>query len=200
MKKLMNKNIKYSLFFIASANLNATSLYELHSSIYNTPSSSNAIYNSYNIFREDSQVDNFNGNQDDFDTEDIVYVNNNRNDNFLEKAILEHKYKDIQDFLSRNTRQIKNLVDFQNKDGRTPLHFAAQENDINTTRLLLSVGANLNIADFQGWTPLHIAVQNNDFEIVQLLIAAGANRFLKNLNDQVAIDFAKNDRMRLLLQ
>ena len=61
-------------------------------------------------------------------------------------------------------------------DGESALHLAAQSKDSKGTivRLLLSRGADPNIATSESWTPLHWAAYLGKHESVKLLITAGA--------------------------
>ena len=59
--------------------------------------------------------------------------------------------------------------------GRTPLHKAASNGHIETVKLLISKGADVNIKDENGWTPLHLATLNRHLKLVKLLVSKGAN-------------------------
>lgn len=58
--------------------------------------------------------------------------------------------------------------------GRTPLHYAALENDVALLQRLVAEGADPNARDRQGFTPLHFACQQGAAEAVRALIEAGA--------------------------
>lgn len=79
--------------------------------------------------------------------------------------------------LSNNKNLTLNVKDItnENKD-RVPLHWAAQENQIEIGSILLAYGANIESRDFDGKTPLHIASSEGNKEFVELLIEAGANK------------------------
>ena len=62
-----------------------------------------------------------------------------------------------------------------NKEGRTALHFAAENNYLECARLLLEAGASCDLATNSGRTALHCAVANGHVEVVCLLLEAGAN-------------------------
>ncbi len=63
----------------------------------------------------------------------------------------------------------------KNREGRTPLHVAAQQsNQAATFRLLLASGADPNVADVAGITPLHIAATAGSEPFTRALLAAGA--------------------------
>ncbi len=60
-------------------------------------------------------------------------------------------------------------------DGMTALHWAAQHDNLEATKLLLAAGANAKAANRYGVTPLPLACTNGNVEIVRALLAAGAD-------------------------
>ena len=66
--------------------------------------------------------------------------------------------------------------------GRTPLHNAAHNGDINAVKLLLAGKANVNAKDNQGMTPLHEAARGGYKDIVELLLANKAEVNAKTKN------------------
>jgi ankyrin repeat protein len=58
--------------------------------------------------------------------------------------------------------------------GRTALMCAIEWKRVETVKLLIEKGADLEIADKQGNTPLMIAKDNSYEEIIELLMEAGA--------------------------
>ena len=58
--------------------------------------------------------------------------------------------------------------------GRTPLHHAAGDSDVEQVRQLLASGVNPGAADDDGWTALHFAAQNNATDVATILLDAGA--------------------------
>ncbi|KAH7729232.1 phospholipase A2group VI (cytosoliccalcium-independent) [Aphelenchoides avenae] len=62
----------------------------------------------------------------------------------------------------------------------TPLHAAAQRNDLKSAVMLVAFGANLDVTDKDGNTPLHYAVKAGATRIVQLFLSIGADPLLKN--------------------
>ena len=65
-------------------------------------------------------------------------------------------------------------LDEIDRDGRTALHHAAINDDVEGAVMLLSAGAKPNAADSSGWTPLHFAAQVYGVDVANALIAAGA--------------------------
>ena len=58
--------------------------------------------------------------------------------------------------------------------GRTELHFAANEDEFEKARALITAGARVDLPDDNGWTPLHFAAQSKSVRIAEALLAAGA--------------------------
>lgn len=85
-------------------------------------------------------------------------------------------------------------INYQDKNGYTGLHFAAQEKNIDVTNLLLINQANPNIVDAHGNSPLWTAILNSkgNFVIVKLLMNYGADANHKNRYDRSPNDMAKS--------
>jgi uncharacterized protein len=58
--------------------------------------------------------------------------------------------------------------------GRSPLHYAFRERDLNNVRKLILEGHDVNLADSKGWTPLHFAAQEHRADVAALLLDSGA--------------------------
>ena len=80
----------------------------------------------------------------------------------------------------------------KDKDGKTPLHFAAVLNDNpEIIAALMNAGANIHEKDKDGKTPLHFAAANNDnLEIIAALLNAGANIHEKDKDGKTPLHFA----------
>lgn len=65
-------------------------------------------------------------------------------------------------------------VDIKDEDGETPLFVAAQ-NSIDSLKVLIEAGANVNPVAKDGWTPLMLAARDGDYDHAELLLEAGAN-------------------------
>jgi ankyrin repeat protein len=59
--------------------------------------------------------------------------------------------------------------------GLTPLILAARENDLESARLLVAAGADINEASNASWTPLLIATNNRNYVLGKFLVEHGAN-------------------------
>ncbi len=68
-----------------------------------------------------------------------------------------------------------NLVNAQNTNGSTALHFAAHNGHATALQTLINAGANINAQNIYGATPLHFAAHSGRAAALQTLINAGAN-------------------------
>ena len=72
--------------------------------------------------------------------------------------------RDRKPFSRRLEKTLRNLgleLDDRMRDGRTPLHYAAEANAHEAVKLLLAHGADVNRQSLSGWTPLHVAAWKN---------------------------------------
>ena len=68
----------------------------------------------------------------------------------------------------------KGLINELGSAGFTPLHVAVQSGHDTVTRLLLDMGAKINLAQKDGRTPLYIACMSGHESTVLLLLDRGA--------------------------
>lgn len=66
-------------------------------------------------------------------------------------------------------------VNVRDKDGRTPLHYAAENGHIAVIRMFSERHAILNVKDRDGRTPLHGAAGAGQIEAVRVLLSLGAS-------------------------
>jgi ankyrin repeat protein len=80
--------------------------------------------------------------------------------------------------------------------GRTPLHFAAGNNQLGMVEYLVSVGADVNgQADGEGWqdhAPLGYVVETCSIEMAQLLLQLGADPKCSGWMGLTALDLAED--------
>ena len=86
--------------------------------------------------------------------------------------------------------------------GWTPLHYAAQSNSIETTKLLVAYGAKINIQDQEGNTPLHLAIDSKNFQsiviakfLIQSMLENGIHPNSKNIYKQTPLDIARSQKL-----
>jgi uncharacterized protein len=78
--------------------------------------------------------------------------------------------------------------------GLTALVFAAREGDLESTRALLDVGADVNQQTTYGWTPLLTAVNNRNYRLAAHLLERGANVNLANRGGWTPLYLATDNR------
>jgi len=73
------------------------------------------------------------------------------------------------------------------KGGMTPLLFAAREGAVASTRVLLTAGADADLADPDGISPLLLAVINGHYDVASLLIGHGVNLNAADVDGRTAL-------------
>jgi ankyrin repeat protein len=84
----------------------------------------------------------------------------------------------------------------QPKDGGqlTPLVFAVRANDLESVKVLLAAGADINQTTGYGWSPLLVATQNRYYKLGAYLLDHGANPNLANKGGWVPLYLATDNR------
>jgi tetratricopeptide (TPR) repeat protein len=78
----------------------------------------------------------------------------------------------------------------RDKNMRTPLHYASENNHLKIVIALLIIGADINTRDDIGNTPLHLAAKNNHFFTVHYLVTHNAKRKVKNTKSKTPLDYS----------
>src|SRR5262245_22109852 len=78
--------------------------------------------------------------------------------------------------------------------GLTALTFAAREGDLDSTKLLVAAGADVNQTTEYGWTPLLTATNNRHYKLATWLIENGANVNLANKGGWTPLYLATDNR------
>jgi len=89
--------------------------------------------------------------------------------------------------------------------GLTPLHVAVKLNRVELVKILISAGANVNVADGKsGHTPLHLAAESGQLDVVELLLAKRADIQLASYYGCTAMQSASarahNNIVKLLVE
>jgi len=90
-------------------------------------------------------------------------------------------------------------VNAQDQNKRTPLHWAADFNQVSVMQYLVSKGAKVNTKDGYGITPLLAAVYENHTDAVKFLLEKGADTTVKGPDDQTALQAATKEDIKQLL-
>ncbi len=104
----------------------------------------------------------------------------------LLETVSKGELSKAKDFISKGAD-----VNIKNKDGKTPLHIAVENNYEDIVKLLLQKNADVNAKDNNGNTPLHIAVEKGNYFVIKELLKAGADKNIKNNEGKTALDIAK---------
>ncbi len=88
------------------------------------------------------------------------------------------------------TRQLLERGAKVNRDGWTPLHYAASGPEPKVVALLLDRGASIDAPSPNGTTPLMMAARYGSIDAADLLAARGANLTRKNEKGLTPADFA----------
>ncbi len=151
--------------------------------------------NAFDSSNQDGVMTGPNGALDDFDSSVPGAIKNPRQDSPLMLAVLDNDIAQVKNLL----KDQKNIIDEQNKDGQTALHYAAFRNDSQILTLLLDNQALIDSIDSLGRTPLHFASQNDSFAAAQILVERKANLTIKDNEDKIPEDYALSQRMQDLL-
>ena len=100
----------------------------------------------------------------------------------------------ISEILDKNP----SIINTQDKDGMTCLHWASDRGFIQIVQYLLSKGADVNAIDHCGNSPLHIAAMSRQKEVVRLLLDAGADTTLVNCEGEAVIDLLRSEFPRVV--
>ena len=98
-------------------------------------------------------------------------------------AARHNQYEIVENML----QEFPSLVDATdpNNKGNSLLHIACSNGYARITKLLVKLGANVDLANSEGNTPLHLSYQYGRNALVSILIAANANENARNHNDQI---------------
>jgi uncharacterized protein len=106
----------------------------------------------------------------------------------LHHATVDNDFKRVPALIAAGS-----AVNARDRDGFSPLHFAAQEHAVAIARLLIDSGADFDAVNIHGNTPLFTAVFNSRGrgEMIELLRAAGADPRLANASGQTPVGLAR---------
>ncbi len=123
------------------------------------------------------------------------------NQKTLERCIQRLKEQKIWQMIHAVDDKKAHLIDAK---ATSWLHVAAYSGDLDTVKLLIKQGANVDAIRYGGYTALFDAVDCNHFEIVTCLVEQGADVNKVSDNDFTPLDYAASvgnlDMLRYLLQ
>jgi uncharacterized protein len=78
--------------------------------------------------------------------------------------------------------------------GLTPLVFAARQGDLESAKVLLDAGADVNQVTEYGWSPLLVATNNRNYKLGAMLLERGANPNIANKGGWTPLYLATDNR------
>jgi ankyrin repeat protein/WD40 repeat protein len=112
-------------------------------------------------------------------------------------------YDQLVELLVAKGANINNRQDGTNRafDGNTPLMLATNQNNVETVKLLIRLGANVNLSTAYEWTPLLVASYNGSTDIIELLLGNQAKPTFTSLygNKQGLVSVAETAKQQKVL-
>jgi ankyrin repeat protein len=107
-------------------------------------------------------------------------------------------FDEVKDLVAKNGKEIVHQTD---DFGDTALHAAAAKGRLELVQFLISNGANVNAQNHMGSTPLHKAMvaKFDQIAITKLLLKSGADANVKNKNEFLPEDLARDSKVFDLL-
>ncbi|XP_046572152.1 ankyrin-1-like [Haliotis rubra] len=102
-------------------------------------------------------------------------------------AVISGNLNVIQSIVSLTGRQQQDVA---NKAGSTPLHLAAQYNQLDIAKYLIEERVNIGATDNESNTPLHVAASFEHADIIRLLMENGGKINVKNQKGQIPLHLA----------
>ncbi|WAR19627.1 ANR52-like protein, partial [Mya arenaria] len=137
------------------------------------------------------------------DAEDDITSQTLKKITFPVKSILNAV---IQDGDAGELYELSNLrlseinINQTNHSGLTPLHYAVLTKNLDSIKMLITFGADVNAQDMYGFTPLHTAAAMGYIHVTSMLILFGADVFSLTHYKELPIDLAKDmSVIRLLM-
>lgn len=93
---------------------------------------------------------------------------------------LQEKYYYLTNFESSDPNAPIDPLSYRDAGGDNLMHIAARLGDVNTIKLLVDAGMNINEQGEMGFTALHNAYQYKRAEVVDFLLAHGASTKIEN--------------------
>ena len=114
----------------------------------------------------------------------------------LTRAINVNEYFIVKSILDKHPLLTHAVDDFD----QTALHIASKRNRSKIISLILNKGAKIDAKDESGRTALHNSCMFDMIDNVKILLFEHANPFIKDNNGNLALDYAKNEIIKFLLQ
>jgi acyl-CoA-binding protein len=110
--------------------------------------------------------------------------------------IVHNDHRRVLEELQRDTSK----ANLRDRDGLTPLHWAADRGRLAICEDLLRFGAEISAQCDYGDTPLHLAAISDQLKVIELLIARGARSDLKNKEGELVEDVSRDFEVRQMIR
>ena len=120
--------------------------------------------------------------------------------NILHLAIAEHQYAILEHLLNVYFDETKFLLNARDRNGCTPLMYAAMNGNTRGLILLIKKGANIEARDFEGRTAVHHAAIKDQLKSLQVLASYDAKLKAKDLYGKAPYNLAKKITTRNFIQ
>jgi ankyrin repeat protein len=97
----------------------------------------------------------------------------------------------VKETFNQYSQQIYQYINPQDTEGDTPLMWAAQGGKVNSARILLEYGVDIDLKNNDDMTALHWAAKNGHLDITELLLEYNANVNIKDKSGQIPLDLAQ---------
>lgn len=104
-------------------------------------------------------------------------------------------------FLKRPSVDPQSIINTQGSQDQPALHQLVKEGNLKCIRILVNLGAEVNMVDDMGRTPLHLSVIAGNTKVTQFLLKNGGNPDIKDSDGNTPVDFTDDfDLIEMLIK
>ncbi|XP_078344940.1 protein phosphatase 1 regulatory subunit 27-like [Oculina patagonica] len=104
-------------------------------------------------------------------------------------------------FLKRPSVDTQMLVNTQGGQSNPAFHQLVKDGNLKCIRMLVTLGADVNMKDEEGCTSLHHSVQTGNIAVTKFLLRSGANPDIGNDNGEFPVDLTDDfDLIEMLVK
>ncbi|MCC2647115.1 MAG: putative protein S-acyltransferase 23 [Rickettsiaceae bacterium] len=132
-----------------------------------------------------------------------IKLDSYRNRCYEIKPLSVSAYKGSINLINYICKQCPETIDYPNRDGSKPIHWAIRGGNVEAIELLLAQEAEIDATDKIGSSPLHWAARRGDIKITKFLIEKGASQELSNFKGETYSDLLHiylNQKHKLIKQ
>ncbi|EDO48893.1 predicted protein [Nematostella vectensis] len=103
-------------------------------------------------------------------------------------------------FLKRPSVDPKSIINGTQGNQGPALHQLVFEGNLKCVRMLVNLGADVNMQNEEGFTPLHYCALSNNFDMAKFLMKKSANPDIADYNGKTPVDYTEDfDLIELFL-